>query len=134
MTAIMNEDNQELKNVGIILIIVAVVGLVAGILNTILAAKVSQEVASEIRADGFKKIQTFSFADIEKFSTSNLVVRLTNDVNQIQMIVMMTLQTILRIPILFIGSFILAMMTLPKLWWVIILLVVLVFVTVMSLF
>jgi ATP-binding cassette subfamily B multidrug efflux pump len=120
--------------VGIILIIVAVVGLVAGILNTILAAKVSQEVASEIRADGFKKIQTFSFADIEKFSTSNLVVRLTNDVNQIQMIVMMTLQTILRIPILFIGSFILAMMTLPKLWWVIILLVVLVFVTVMSLF
>jgi ATP-binding cassette subfamily B multidrug efflux pump len=51
MTAIMNEDNQELKNVGIILIIVAVVGLVAGILNTILAAKVSQEVASEIRAD-----------------------------------------------------------------------------------
>jgi ATP-binding cassette subfamily B multidrug efflux pump len=126
MTAIMNEDNQELKNVGIILIIVAVVGLVAGILNTILAAKVSQEVASEIRADGFKKIQTFSFADIEKFSTSNLVVRLTNDVNQIQMIVM--------IPILFIGSFILAMMTLPKLWWVIILLVVLVFVTVMSLF
>ncbi|MFW3578561.1 ABC transporter ATP-binding protein [Vagococcus fluvialis] len=134
MTVIMNEDNQELKNVGIILIIVAVVGLVAGILNTILAAKVSQEVASEIRADGFKKIQTFSFADIEKFSTSNLVVRLTNDVNQIQMIVMMTLQTILRIPILFIGSFILAMMTLPKLWWVIILLVVLVFVTVMSLF
>lgn len=134
MTAIMNEDNQELKNVGIILIIVAVVGLVAGILNTILAAKVSQEVASEIRADGFKKIQTFSFADIEKFSTSNLVVRLTNDVNQIQMIVMMTLQTILRIPILFIGSFILAMMTLPKLWWVIILLVVLVFVTVMFLF
>lgn len=62
------------------------------------------------------------------------MVRLTNDVNQIQMIVMMTLQTILRIPILFIGSFILAMMTLPKLWWVIILLVVLVFVTVMSLF
>ncbi|MBO0486171.1 ABC transporter ATP-binding protein [Vagococcus fluvialis] len=134
MTAIVNEDNQELKNVGIILIIVAVVGLVAGILNTILAAKASQEVASEIRADGFKKIQTFSFADIEKFSTSNLVVRLTNDVNQIQMIVMMTLQTILRIPILFIGSFVLAMMTLPKLWWVIILLVVLVFVTVMSLF
>ena len=134
MTAIMNEDNQELKNVGILLIAVAVVGLIAGILNTILAAKVSQEVASEIRADGFKKIQTFSFADIEKFSSSNLVVRLTNDVNQIQMIVMMTLQTILRIPILFIGSFILAMLTLPKLWWVIILLVVLVLLTVMSLF
>ena len=134
MTAIMNEDNQELKNVGITLIVVALVGLVAGILNTILAAKVSQEVASEIRADGFKKIQTFSFTDIEKFSTSNLVVRLTNDVNQIQMIVMMTLQTILRIPILFIGSFILAMLTLPQLWWVIIVLVVLVFLTVMSLF
>ena len=134
MTAIMTEDNQELKSVGIMLIVVAVVGLVAGILNTVLAAKVAQEVASEIRLDGFKKIQTFSFTDIEKFSTSNLVVRLTNDINQIQNIVMMTLQSILRIPILFIGSFILALMTLPQLWWVIVVLVVLVLLTVMALF
>lgn len=134
MTAVMKEDNQELKSVGITLIVVALIGLVAGIINTIVAAKVSQEVASEIRSDGFKKIQTFSFNDIEKFSTSNLVVRLTNDINQIQNIVMMTFQTILRIPILFVGSFILALMTLPQLWWVIIVLVVLVLLTVMSLF
>lgn len=134
MTAVMKEDNQELKSVGITLIVVALIGLVAGIINTVVAAKVSQEVASEIRSDGFKKIQTFSFNDIEKFSTSNLVVRLTNDINQIQNIVMMTFQTILRIPILFVGSFILALMTLPKLWWVIIVLVVLVLLTVMSLF
>ena len=134
MTAVMNEDNQELKSVGIVLIIVAIIGLLAGIVNTVLAAKVSQEVASGMRADGFKKIQTFSFSYVEKFSTSNLVVRLTNDVNQVQNIVMMTFQTILRIPILFIGSFILAMITLPKLWWVIILLVVLVFLTVSTLF
>ncbi|HCM88799.1 MULTISPECIES: ABC transporter ATP-binding protein [Vagococcus] len=134
MTAVMKEDSQELKSVGITLIVVALIGLVAGIINTVVAAKVSQEVASEIRSDGFKKIQTFSFNDIEKFSTSNLVVRLTNDINQIQNIVMMTFQTILRIPILFVGSFILALMTLPKLWWVIIVLVVLVLLTVMSLF
>ncbi|MGO3838346.1 MAG: ABC transporter ATP-binding protein [Vagococcus sp.] len=134
MTAIINEDNNEMKTVGITLLIVAVIGLLAGVVNTVLAAKVSQEVASEIRADGFKKIQTFSFSNIERFSTSNLVVRLTNDVTQVQNIVMMGLQTILRIPIMFVGSFILAMMTLPQLWWIIILLVILVFVTVMSVF
>ncbi len=134
MTAIMNEDSKELKSVGILLIIIALIGLIAGVINTVLAAKISQEIASEIRADGFKKIQTFSFSSIEKFSTSNLVVRLTNDVNQVQNIVMMTFQTILRIPILFLGSFILALVTLPKLWWVIILLVVLVLLTVMTLF
>lgn len=134
MTSIMTEDNAEMKKVGITLIIVAIFGLIAGVLNTIIAAKVSQEVASELRSDGFKKIQTFSFSNIEKYSTSNLVVRLTNDVTQVQNIVMMTLQSILRIPIMFVGSFILAMMTLPQLWWVIILLVILVVLTVMSIF
>ncbi|APB31531.1 ABC transporter ATP-binding protein [Vagococcus teuberi] len=134
MNSIMTENQSELKKVGIMLIVVALFGLVAGILNTIFSAKLSQEVASDIRSDGFKKVQEFSFENIETFSTSNLVIRLTNDITQIQNVVMMMFQSIFRIPIMFIGSFILAMMTLPKLWWIIILLVVLVVLTVMIVF
>ncbi|WP_326716603.1 ABC transporter ATP-binding protein [Vagococcus jeotgali] len=134
MNAIITEDQGELKSIGVLLISVALVGLVAGILNTIISAKISQEVASGIRAQGFKKVQEFSFENIESYSTSNLVVRLTNDITQIQNVVMMSFQTILRIPFMFIGSFILAMLTIPELWWIIILLVVLVFITVMSVF
>lgn len=134
MNAIITEDQGELKSIGVLLISVALVGLVAGILNTIISAKISQEVASDIRAQGFKKVQEFSFENIESYSISNLVVRLTNDITQIQNVVMMSFQTILRIPFMFIGSFILAMLTIPELWWIIILLVVLVFITVMSVF
>lgn len=134
INAVSTEDKDKVFTLGLKLIIIAGVGLAAGVFNTIIAARVSRDVSASIRKDGFEKIQTFSFSNIETFSTGNLVVRLTNDVTQIQTLVMMMLQTILRIPVLFIGSFILAMMTLPQLWWVIIVLVVLVFITVIGIF
>jgi len=82
---------------------------------------------SDLREDAFRKIQTFSYANIEQFNAGNLVVRMTNDINQIQNVVMMTFQILFRLPLLFIGSFILAVQTLPSLWWVIVLMVVLIF-------
>ena len=91
-----------------------------------LAAYIAQGVSSDLREDAFRKIQTFSYANIEKFNAGNLVVRMTNDINQIQNVVMMTFQILFRLPILFIGSFILAVVTLPSLWWVLVLMVVLI--------
>src|SRR5699024_12549315 len=67
-----------------------------------------------------------SFSNIEKFSVVNLVVRLTNDVTQIQNVLMLVLQPLMRMPILFIGGFILAVRSIPQLWWIIILMVILV--------
>ena len=106
---------------------VAVVGLVAGGLNVVLAAYIAQGVSSDLREDAFRKIQTFSYANIEQFNAGNLVVRMTNDINQIQNVIMMTFQILFRLPLLFIGSFILAVQTLPSLWWVIVLMVILIF-------
>lgn len=117
-------DQAIINEYGIILLVVGAIGLIAGMLNTIIGAKISLGIGAQIREDAFKKIQTFSFSNIETFSTSNLVVRLTNDINQVQMFVMMAVQSLLQIPILFVGSFVLAMTTLPELWWVIIGLVV----------
>ncbi|EME7168673.1 ABC transporter ATP-binding protein [Enterococcus faecium] len=127
LEAIITEDNDEMKTIGIYLISLALLGLAAGVTNTIFSAKVAQGVSADIREEAFRKIQTFSFGNIEQFSAGNLVVRLTNDTTQIQNLVMISLQSLFRIPFLFIGAFILAMITMPQLWWIIVALIVTVF-------
>ena len=126
LEALLTGDNEAIYTIGFWLILVALIGLVAGGINVVLAAYIAQGVSSDLREDAFRKIQTFSYANIEKFNAGNLVVRMTNDINQIQNVVMMTFQILFRLPILFIGSFILAVVTLPSLWWVLVLMVVLI--------
>ena len=126
LEALLTGDNEAIYHIGFWLILVALIGLVAGGINVVLAAYIAQGVSSDLREDAFRKIQTFSYANIEKFNAGNLVVRMTNDINQIQNVVMMTFQILFRLPILFIGSFILAVVTLPSLWWVLVLMVVLI--------
>ena len=126
LEALLTGDNEAIYHIGFWLILVALIGLVAGGINVVLAAYIAQGVSSDLREDAFRKIQTFSYANIEKFNAGNLVVRMTNDINQIQNVVMMTFQILFRLPLLFIGSFILAVATLPSLWWVLVLMVVLI--------
>ena len=126
LEALLTGDNEAIYHIGFWLILVALIGLVAGGINVVLAAYIAQGVSSDLREDAFRKIQTFSYANIEKFNAGNLVVRMTNDINQIQNVVMMTFQILFRLPLLFIGSFILAVVTLPSLWWVLVLMVVLI--------
>lgn len=127
LDALLAGKYEAIYSIGAWLISVALVGLVAGGLNVVLAAYIAQGVSSDLREDAFRKIQTFSYANIEQFNAGNLVVRMTNDINQIQNVVMMTFQILFRLPLLFIGSFILAVQTLPSLWWVIVLMVILIF-------
>ena len=126
LEALLTGDHEAIYTIGFWLILVALIGLIAGGINVVLAAYIAQGVSSDLREDAFRKIQTFSYANIEKFNAGNLVVRMTNDINQIQNVVMMTFQILFRLPLLFIGSFILAVVTLPSLWWVLVLLVVLI--------
>lgn len=126
LEALLTGDNEAIYHIGFWLILVALIGLIAGGINVVLAAYIAQGVSSDLREDAFRKIQTFSYANIEKFNAGNLVVRMTNDINQIQNVVMMTFQILFRLPLLFVGSFILAVVTLPSLWWVLVLMVVLI--------
>ncbi|WP_119326511.1 ABC transporter ATP-binding protein [Companilactobacillus musae] len=120
MNAILKGDKSTIFQQGIVLIILAIIGIIAGVINTIYSAHVALGVATDLRADLYNKVQTFAYADVEKFSASNLVVRMTNDINQVQQIVMAGFQQVSRIPLLFIGAFILAMITMPQQWWVLI--------------
>lgn len=116
----------KISGYGIGLIVIAVIGLIGSILNTLTAAKLSQAVSADLREQTFRKIQTFSYEDIEKYKSDNLVVRMTNDVNQIQMLLMMVFQVLIRIPLLFVGAFVLSIITMPKLWWIIVVMVLLI--------
>lgn len=126
MTLSTNGKIDKISQYGIALIVVAVVGLIGSVLNTLTAAKLSQAVSADLREQTFRKIQTFSYEDVEKFKADNLVVRMTNDINQIQMLLMMVFQVLIRVPLLFVGAFILSIMTMPKLWWIIVVMVVLI--------
>lgn len=126
LEAVIKNDKSKISEVGSLLLIIAGVGLVAGTINTILSAKIAQGVSADIREATFRKIQSFSYANVEKFNAGNLVVRMTNDVSQIQNLVMMLFQVLFRVPILFIGAFYMAVQILPKLWWVLILMVVMI--------
>lgn len=126
LSAVMENDKDKITSIGIWLLGIAGAGLLAGIVNTVLAAKISQGVSADLREATFRKIQTFSYANIEEFNAGNLVVRMTNDVTQIQNLMMMIFQVLLRLPILFIGAFIMAVRTLPSLWWVLVLMVILI--------
>lgn len=124
--AISDDNMDKVNQIGFKLLVIAGIGLIAGIINTIFAARASQGIASDVREAAYRKIQTFSFGNIEQYSVGNLVVRLTNDITQIQSILMMGLQPLLRMPILFVGGFILAVHSIPALWWVIVVMVILV--------
>lgn len=124
--AISDDNMDKVNQIGLKLLVIAGIGLIAGIINTIFAARASQGIASDVREAAYRKIQTFSFGNIEQYSVGNLVVRLTNDITQIQSILMMGLQPLLRMPILFVGGFILAVHSIPALWWIIVVMVILV--------
>lgn len=126
LDALQEQNSQTIYSMGGWLIGIGLVGLVAGGINVTLAAYIAQAVSSDLREETFRKIQTFSYANIEEFNAGNLVVRMTNDINQIQNVTMMLFQILLRLPILFIGSVILAIVTMPSLWWIIFLLIVLI--------
>lgn len=127
LNALLSGNRQEIYRLGAWLLGFGLVGLLAGGANVTLASYIAQGVSSDLREKTFRKIQTFSYANIEQFNAGNLVVRMTNDINQVQNLVMMMFQILFRLPILFLGSFILAVVTIPSLWWVIVLMVFLVF-------
>ncbi|WOO88779.1 ABC transporter transmembrane domain-containing protein [Mollicutes bacterium LVI A0075] len=111
---------------GTILVVLGLITLISGVSTGILSADLAQVIGTDIREETYKKIQRMSSSDIEKFSSSKLVVRLTNDVTQIQNFIVMGSQMIMRVPFMFFGAFILAVLDFPQLWWTIILYVIVV--------
>lgn len=94
----------EVIKTGIILIIMAVISLACGGIAGFTCAKASAGFARNLRHDIFEKIQRFSFSNVDRFSESSLVTRLTTDVSNVQMAFMMIIRTAIRCPLMIIFS------------------------------
>lgn len=94
--------------IGAVMIIMALLMMLGGVLGAYFAVKASVNFSSDLRRDVFEKVQRFSFANIEKFSTGSLVTRLTNDITNLQNVVEMSLRMMLRAPGMLIGGLIMA--------------------------
>lgn len=95
----------------IILFLLGVLSIVSGILGGTFAAKASTGLAKNLRQDLYEKMQSFSFSNIDKFSSSSLVTRMTTDVNNAQQSFQMCIRIVIRAPLLFIFSVIMAFIT-----------------------
>ncbi|MBR5733550.1 MAG: ABC transporter ATP-binding protein, partial [Lachnospiraceae bacterium] len=94
-------DMAHIIEIGVFMVIAAVVGLFGGIMGGVFGAKASTGFAKNLRKGMFDKIQTFSFKNIDKFSTAGLVTRLTTDVNNVQNAYQMILRMCMRTPMTF---------------------------------
>ncbi len=103
----MGEMNAALK-IGVELIIAAVLSLIFGCLSGITASKASAGFAKNLRKDLYYKVQDFSFANIDKFSTASLVTRLTTDVSNVQQAFQMLTRITVRAPLMLVISVIMA--------------------------
>lgn len=95
---------------GALMVLTVLFMAVGGILGAYFSAKASISFTSDMRNDLFRKVQQFSFENIDGYSTGSLVTRLTNDVQQIQNVLMMGLRMALRAPGMFLGALIMAFM------------------------
>lgn len=105
---IANRDISYIITVGIVMALTAVVMMIGGVGGAYFSTKASVSFSTDLRRDVFSKIQKYSFRNIDQFSTGSLVTRLTNDISQVQMVLMMALRMMLRAPGLFVGALIMA--------------------------
>lgn len=104
-----NQDIQYVLKIGLIMIGVALLGMLFGILSAHFGARAGYGFASEIRQETFKKVQGFSFANLDQFPVSSLITRLTNDCNTIGQVTMMSLRMAIRAPFMMIFALIMAL-------------------------
>lgn len=112
---IKNNDRTIIVQLGSLMIFIAIIGVLLGIYNTYNSSKISSEFAMNLREGTFDKIQRLSFRNIDEISLSNLIVVLTNDINQLQNFVMSGTRILIRAPLLFVGSIVLGIITALKL-------------------
>ncbi|MDK2809677.1 MAG: ATP-binding cassette, subfamily multidrug efflux pump [Petroclostridium sp.] len=110
-----SRDAGYIIKTGTLMLGIALLGMAGGIGCTIFAVIASQNFGTDLRADLFQKIQSFSFANLDKLKTESLITRLTNDVMQVQHVVLMMLRILVRAPLLFVGGIVMAVAINPVL-------------------
>ncbi len=103
-----NKNINYVLTMGGIMLLITAIGAAAASIRNIISSNVSQKFGTELRSDLFKKIQSLSFENIDKFQTSSLVTRLTNDITQVQNFVNGLMRIFFKAPLVGLGSIIMA--------------------------
>ena len=106
-------------HIGTLMLLVSLAGGVATIGAGLLASRTSAGAARDIRRDVFKKVESFSSTEFDRFSTASLITRSTNDVTQVQRVLFMILRMVFYAPIIGVGGIIRALNKGASMWWVI---------------
>lgn len=122
---LMADQQQAVIQDTTLLIGLGLLSILTGVLNVYFASRITQGVVSDLREDTYAKIQTFSLANVQQFSSESLSVRLINDMQQIMNMIMTIFMQLIRMPLILIGSIVLAMVTIPRYWWAIFILLAL---------
>jgi len=116
-------DLHEVQVTGLVMVGIALIGLLGGVGCGVFSSIAALNFATDLRDTLFAKVQSFSFRDMDRFTTGSLVTRLTSDVVQIQTLVQMALRILVRAPLLLVGSLIMALTISLRLggasscWW-----------------
>jgi ATP-binding cassette, subfamily B, multidrug efflux pump len=108
-------DRSVVLSTGLWMLGAALIGLVGGIGCGVFTVLASMSFGADLRGALFRKVQALSFGNLDRLQTGGLITRLTNDVTQVQEMVMMLLRVMVRVPLLLVGSIILAVITSPQL-------------------
>jgi len=108
-------DLSVIVNTGLLMVGLALAGAFGGAGCTVFAVMAAQGFGADLRSGLFRKVQSLSFGNLDKLGTGQLVTRLTNDVTQVQEVVMIMLRIMVRAPLLLVGSMIMAVITSPRL-------------------
>lgn len=103
---------------GSIMLLMALASLTCGVLGGKFAGEAGSGFAANLREDVFNKIQTYSFANIDRFSTSSLITRLTTDITNVQHAFQMTIRMLVRAPVLFLFASIMSFLIAPNIAWI----------------
>jgi ATP-binding cassette subfamily B multidrug efflux pump len=108
-------DMSTVINTGLLMLGLALVGAVGGLGCAVFATLAAQGFGADVRHTLFRKVQSFSFGNLDDLETGQLITRLTNDVTQVQQVVAMMLRIMVRSPMMLLGSLVMAILTSPRL-------------------
>jgi ATP-binding cassette, subfamily B, multidrug efflux pump len=121
-------------HIGLLMLLVTLLSGTCTIIVGYLAAQTAAGLARDLRREVFKRVESFSSAEFDKFSTASLITRSTNDVTQIQTVVVIMLRMVVYAPLIGIGGVIRALGKSPNMWWIIALAVIVLFGLILTVF
>jgi ATP-binding cassette, subfamily B, multidrug efflux pump len=115
---VMQGDNGKIMQIGGFMLLVAGGGAVCAIIASFLSSKTAVGLGTNLRSRVFERVESFSLQEIDKFGTATLITRTTNDINQVQMVLIMMMRMMVSAPMMAIGGIIMALREDRQLTWV----------------